>query len=237
MPHTNRKKKTAVDAPARKPTVIHTKRQQLEDDEGWTHIVDKPQTKKFTPKAVSKLLQGGDFEVNGVNYVNRTLEEMREDHEHWQRSWEDRPTCKDLKAKLKDVEKERKIESVVVLGLGSLQSARREGRRTSSTQLAALQSIVGVLEKGSELQVVFQDPQFTELDKEFLTGLGYKVVEDPEAFAQIGEGSLVYAIHCYASVYKAVSERPRPAVFIGTDVENFGRFDTSVMLGRVLGSC
>lgn len=54
--------------------------------------------------------------------------------------------------------------------------------------------------------------------------LGYDVVEDPEAFQHIGEDSLIYAIHCYADVYRKVSEQKRPAVFIGTDVENFGRF-------------
>ena len=53
----------------------------------------------------------------------------------------------------------------------------------------------------------------------------YKIKEDPEAFAEVGEGSLVYAIHCYAQVYKSIAERPRPAILIGTDVGNFARFD------------
>jgi TusA-related sulfurtransferase len=79
--------------------------------------------------------------------------------------------------------------------------------------------------KGEKLQTIFQDPQFTNTDKEMLKELGYEVVEDPGAFAHIGEKSLVYAIHCYADVYKKVSEEKRPAVFIGTDVENFGRFN------------
>jgi hypothetical protein len=72
---------------------------------------------------------------------------------------------------------------------------------------------------------VFQDPQFTDTDKQLLRELGYEVVEDPEAFRHIEEESLVYALHCYADVYKKVSEQKRPALFIGTDVENFGRFN------------
>jgi hypothetical protein len=51
------------------------------------------------------------------------------------------------------------------------------------------------------------------------------VVEDPEAFGRITENSLVYAIHCYADVYKSVSEGPRPAIMVGTDVEKFGKFN------------
>jgi hypothetical protein len=76
-----------------------------------------------------------------------------------------------------------------------------------------------------KLSCIFQDPQFTDLDKEFLTSLGYTVVEDPLAFAKITEKSLVYAIHCYAQVYKSVAEGPRPALLIGTDVDNFGKFN------------
>ena len=72
---------------------------------------------------------------------------------------------------------------------------------------------------------MFQDPQFTDLDKEFLSSLGYTVVDDPLAFEHITESSLVYAIHCYGQVYKSIADGPRPAVVIGTDVENFGKFN------------
>lgn len=63
------------------------------------------------------------------------------------------------------------------------------------------------------------------MDKQLLKELSYTVVEDPEAFEQIGENTLVYAIHCYADVYTKVSKQQRPALFIGTNLENFGRFN------------
>jgi hypothetical protein len=231
MPHTNRKKKSAGSAPKqneeRKPVIVHTKRKEVEDGDGWTHIVDTPRTRSSTLKSKSKspLLHGGDFEINGVSYINRTLEELKADYEYWKKGWEESDACKELTEKINTgKEGKRVVENVVCLGLGSLQSSRREGRRSSATQLAALQTIKNAL--GGELKVVAQDPQFTELDKEFLVGLGFSVVDDPEAFTKIGEGSLVYAIHCYAKVYKAASDAPRPALLIGTDVGNFGRFDT-----------
>ncbi len=76
---------------------------------------------------------------------------------------------------------------------------------------------------------IFQDPQFTGLDKDFLTSLGYTVVEDPLAFGHVTENSLVYAIHCYAEVYKSIAEGPRPALMIGTDAENFAKFNMCVV--------
>jgi hypothetical protein len=268
MPHTNRKKKSsAANAQTKsKPTIVHTKRQEVQDDDGWTHIVDTPRKRGYTITNATKALHAGDFEINGVGYINRTLEEMRADFEYWKKQWEQGEACAMLNEKLDQREKveepeeklqegepeegeEKKIEdgkeqevqaiaedkqkrtdrmkvdNVVVLGLGSLQSARREGRRASATQLAALQTLTKTLGEEKELKVILQEPQFTALDKEFLKSLGYEVVEDPAAFSQITESSLVYAIHCYAQVYKAVSKGSRPAVLIGTDVENFGRFN------------
>ena len=268
MPHTNRKKKSsAANAQTKsRPTIVHVKRQEVQDDDGWTHIVNTPRKRGSTITNAAKALHAGDFEINGVSYINRTLEEMKADFEYWKKQWEQGEACAILKEKLeqrekveepeeklqegetkegeaKKVEHEEelkveattednqkrtdriKVDNVVVLGLGSLQSARREGRRASATQLAALQTITKTLGEANELKVILQEPQFTELDKEFLKSLGYEVVEDPAAFSQITESSLVYAIHCYAQIYKAVSEGSRPAVLIGTDVENFGRFD------------
>ncbi|CZR63137.1 uncharacterized protein PAC_13034 [Phialocephala subalpina] len=236
-----RKKKSSV-----KPQgLVHTKRRQVEDTDGWTHIIDTPKTKKATPKTPA--FHGGDFEIGGVSYVNRTLEEIKDEFEHFKRAWEERPACHDLKSKLQDL---NNIENIIILGLGSLQTSRREGRRTSATQLAALQTILEILREADgttaagdrkDLPVVLQDPQYTEIDKAFLSSLGYKVVDDPEAFKEVTEGSLVYAIHCYGPVYKSISEGPRPRVFIGTDIENFGRLGTDeelkVQLDEMVKDC
>jgi hypothetical protein len=206
----------------KKTTAVHMKRTQIEDEEGWTHVVDAPRrSKNGGVKKGQVLLHGGDFEVDGVSYINRTLEEMKTEFEYWKKSWDEDSACLELKEKLQVL---RGVENVIFLGMGSLQSSRREGRRASATQLAALQTIVSSLGEGKGLKVILQDPQYTALDKEFLISLGYVVLEDPDAFKEIGEESLVYAIHCYAKVYKEVSNGRRPKVLIGTDVGNFGRF-------------
>lgn len=221
------KKKPSTTTNDKKPTVIHTKRREIVDDEGWTHVIDAPNRKaKAETLKAAPLLHGGDFIVNGVSYVTRTPEELKQEFEYWKKQWEGSSACAELKSLLVEGEQKgerRKTQNAVFLGMGSLQNSRREGRRASATQLAALQMITDVLgTKG--MKVVLQDPQFTELDKEFLGGMGYKVVDDPDAFRRITEDSLVYAIHCYVDVYKAISEGPKPALLIGTDIENFGRF-------------
>ncbi|TVY19587.1 hypothetical protein LARI1_G000756 [Lachnellula arida] len=228
MPHTNRKKKsspTTAPGEQKKKVVVHTKRKEVLDEEGWVHVVDTPRTRRPTVSKDAKSLHAGDFEVDGVQYINRTLDEMREEFGYWKKSWEADNASAELKKAWEDKGK-CGVKKCVVLGLGSLQSARREGRRASFTQLAALETLLSII-AGEKIPAVFQEPQFTDTDKQLLRELGYEAVEDPKAFGDIDENSLVYAIHCYADVYKKVSEQKRPAIFIGTDVENFGRFTLS----------
>ncbi|KAF7957801.1 hypothetical protein EAE96_003371 [Botrytis aclada] len=221
MPHTNRKKKsgareTGEETEKTKKIAQSTKRKQIEDGEGWTHVVGGG---KKTGAAES-WTHAGDFVKDGVAYVECTMEEMQADLENYRKQWESSEAAGQLK---KILHGRSKVNSVVCLGLGSLQSARREGRRSSYTQLAALMMIIEEFGGMGEdkIQCIFQDPQNTEGDKEFFTSLGGKVVDDPLAFDYIKEDTLVYAIHCYGPVYKTISQGPRPAVLIGTDVDNF----------------
>jgi hypothetical protein len=148
MPHTNRKNPLNARS---KPHLVHIKRQQIEDDDGWTHIVDAP--RRSTRAKGKDRLHAGDFEKNGASYINRTLEEVRKDFEHYTQQWENNEACEALKKTLGEVEGKRKVSSVVVLGLGSLQSARREGRRASYTQLAALRTLIQNLGMPSEILI------------------------------------------------------------------------------------
>jgi hypothetical protein len=147
MPHTNRKKNPPKTKS--KPHIVHTKRQQIEDSDGWTHVVDAP--RRSTPARGKRLLHIGDFEKNGVSYIDRTLEEMHKDLEYYTKQWESNEACHDLKRELGEKEGEKKVVNVIVLGLGSLQSARRDGRRASFTQLAALRTVVEILGKSYQM--------------------------------------------------------------------------------------
>lgn len=228
MPRKKKPSTTTANEAEKKRTVVHTKRKEITDDEGWTHVIDSPNRRgKVEGLKGTPLRHGGDFVRDGVSYITRTLEEVQQEFEHWKKQWEASSACSELQTLLPDREeaKRERTSNVVFLGMGSLQNTRREGRRASATQLAALQTIISVLGK-ERMDVVLQDPQFTELDEQFLGSFGYKVVQDPEAFRQVNEGTLVYAIHCYIDVYKTVSEGTRPACLIGTDFGNFGRFES-----------
>ena len=52
------------------------------------------------------------------------------------------------------------------------------------------------------------------MDKDFLTSLGYVIVESPFAWDKVTKESLVYGIHCYNDVMRSVIEDVRPAMMI-----------------------
>ena len=52
------------------------------------------------------------------------------------------------------------------------------------------------------------------MDKEFLTSLGYNVVDPPFAWDKVTRESLVYGIHCYNDVIRTVLDDMRPAMMI-----------------------
>ncbi|KAF4627285.1 hypothetical protein G7Y89_g10870 [Cudoniella acicularis] len=215
-----------------KKVIVPTKRMEVVDDDGWTHVVDAPTRRSPVSKhngAQENLQHGGDFTVNGVAFVKRTLQEMQDELGYWRKNWEKSTAPEQLKVLLnkKKGDGSKKISNVVVLGLGSLQIARLEGRRASHTQFAALETVVSILAGEEKIHIVFQDPIYTDMDKQLLCHLGHQVVEDPAGFESIGEDTLVYAIHCYGDVYRKVAEGIKPAILICTDLDNFGKFNLS----------
>jgi hypothetical protein len=147
MPHTNRKKKNAG-APQKK-VIVHTKRKEVLDEEGWTHVIDKPQPKpNATETPATKENEelwaiAADFKIGNAYYVDRTLEEYEVEYSRARKAWGRSEACRQLKVLLEGkTEEESSIENVVCLGLGSFQNARGEGRKASFMQLVALQDLI-----------------------------------------------------------------------------------------------
>jgi hypothetical protein len=223
MPHTNRKKKSNGEVGFKpKPKFAQTRRQEIEDDEGWTHVVDAKKTLNFPEvKEIGiKKPWDGDF-VSGDNAITTMdLAEIEAEHKRYRDQWEASEACTQLKGLLAAGSGGVAISNVVCLGLGTLQDWKLQSRRTSHVQLAALQTITAVL--GIESVPRFaQEPHFTELDKQFMKSMNYEIVEDPEAFSKISENSLVYAVHCYPALYQSIGRQGRPALLIGNDLKGY----------------
>lgn len=222
MPHTNSRTSQASKHKATKP--IHTKRQIVESEDGWAKVVGG-RTRKPNTNAKTRGEAESDFSIGPYHYVTKTLEEVKEEYERSWKRWKESEDCEMLRERLVRVKEtlknnKRVISNIVVLGLGSFQNAESTHTSNSYSQLAALETLI--TELGLEdLPVIQQDPAFTELDAKFVATLSppQTVVEDPKAFDQVKEGSLVYAVHCYPEIYDKVRKIATPVFLIGNDLD------------------
>lgn len=215
MPHTNSRTSTATKRKQAKP--VRTKRVILEDDEGWAHVVGGKTHKSRATQ--NPKTEKGDFSLGQLQYVNKTLEELKKEYHSAQRAWEKSSACGELKGLLKGENSIKSVDNVVVFGLGTFQAVEAQHSRTSLTQLCALQTLIASFDKS--IPVVQQDPAFTDLDKDFLHGEDFKhtVVSDPEGYSKVTENSLIYAIHCYPDVYDGIRKIATPAMMIGNNLK------------------
>ncbi|KAL2260667.1 hypothetical protein VTK26DRAFT_5252 [Humicola hyalothermophila] len=116
------------------------------------------------------------------------------------------------------------ITKAVCLGPGPFEpnDGSPSARQTAHMQTAAFRFIVDHLKSQSnqEISCLIQEPRFTEIDKEFCSTLGLKVVESPEAFAHVDENTLLFGIHMELHVYNQAMPR-LPGIYIGTSLDEW----------------
>ncbi len=217
MPHTNRKKRSSDASQKSQPKTkkfSHSKREYRDIGDGWTQVADKG-----WKKAVNK----EEFVGSGAS-ADMTLLEMEREYGRYKKQWESSDAYTQLRAYLSKIPREEiaAVADGVCLGLGSLQALSMDWRRSSHTQLAALQTIYEVFAEagGGFNGIVMQDPRFNDLDKVFLLAQGYNVVDNPRAWGHIKQASLIYAPHCPTRLFSSIKKRARPAVLICNNLRN-----------------
>ncbi|KFY21425.1 hypothetical protein V491_02992, partial [Pseudogymnoascus sp. VKM F-3775] len=161
-------------------------------------------------------------------YISRTISTMTADFRHYQNLWLESKACTSLRGTIQSLKgtKDRyvPVDNIVCLALGSPQHTKEICRAASLTQLAVLLTIMEELDLNPQTmsqKPVAQDPSFTPLDAEFLSSLGFAVVDDPEGFLAITENTLVYSIGGYLDMEWVISQGPWPGALICADTEAF----------------
>ncbi|KAK2601408.1 hypothetical protein N8I77_010862 [Diaporthe amygdali] len=194
---------------------------QGDDPSQWTRIVRKG--KKFgRQKEVLRLPVGGpaeNFHPNGSPQL--TVDDIKADHHRigskWQATKCHEQLCKIIEDKSASHEK---INRAICLGLGPFdpEDASWSAQRRSHIQLAAFLAIVEALraESGQDIETIYQEPRFTQPDKDFLTSLGGKTVDSPGAYELIDRGTLIFGVHLYRDIWAAALKDSLPAMCVGT---------------------
>ncbi|SMQ49270.1 unnamed protein product [Zymoseptoria tritici ST99CH_3D7] len=165
------------------------------ENEDWTHIPAKGKRKtKFTAL------------LNPTNPPARdlTLEKLNLEFQTKTKAYRQTTCRRTVTQILNRIRPDSgwKLDKALCLGIGSLSRENLECRKRSMWQFVVFCDLVEQMRgEGVELEVLAQEPGFTELDVEFLDVLGVKVLETRlgdgtmglgPAKEQLGEGTLVY---------------------------------------------
>ncbi len=168
----------------------------------------------------------------GACFQSLTLEEVWLQFHRSVEEWED-STCPQVLSRM-FAQEQHLFPNVVItqcvciaLGTFSRVLIPREDDRLYSDeanspmrQLVALNKMLELLRTTHSItDVYFQDPLFNDVETTFLTRLGYKVLQDPQARDKITNTTFLFAPHCEHSIAAKHLLKCFPAFYIGNDPE------------------
>lgn len=133
------------------------------------------------------------------------------------RSWRECAAWKQLESILTTAAATHKMNKVIGLGCGSMASDELPGfASTPDFQHALLVTIRDWIAQrdSSTVHCYAQDPIYTELDKSVLEGHGIEVIEDPQAWLEVDDSSVVFSRGPDVPVKEIVADLARPAVLV-----------------------
>lgn len=199
---------------------------EWQDEEGWTHVAVKGKAKAKAAPAVK---------VSGLAApsTDLTVEKMTKEFKAKSTAWRLSICRSQLLQTLARLRPHAgwSIQKATMLGSGSFGRDNLELRKRSLWQFAVFADIVAALSDGLDetIAVYAQDPQYTELDGQFLHSLGVQML--PFTFADLVsvEGLGPASAHCDPSafVFEACMD-------LGpTQIRDFVRADPLLFLGTL----
>ncbi|KAI9693286.1 MAG: hypothetical protein M1822_005282, partial [Bathelium mastoideum] len=147
----------------------------------------------------------------------RSLEAVAESFKATLHAWESGEPCKQLRSALASTTLPCRISKLVGFACGSMATSSHEQQTTRRAfQHALLVTLVRFLgsESGSEVACYVQDPQYKTSDKTVLETYGITTLDDPKAFLEVDDATVVFSCSPDVPVKQVVLDLTRPAVMI-----------------------
>lgn len=156
---------------------------------------------------------------HGDNFVHNNLDQIRANFNTHGDTWLASQECKDIVQPLLS-QSTPKIRKIVAFALGSLARADGDVVPRWTIQHALILAIANTLQKayGHEIRCFSQEPLYTDDDKIFLGEKGVTVLEDPMAWLEVDEETLVISIAPNVCVKQIITDLTRPAVMMWDEV-------------------
>lgn len=153
-------------------------------------------------------------------------------------TWSQSASCRLLQSRLEEVFSVRKVAKIICFGLGDMcrgppewyrrqmgsseQELEAESIRPSTIQHSVALTMADMC-SANNIQLLAQDPGYTEEAKEMLKGKGFSIVGlfGAGGFAEIDDHSVVFSAFVEAPLKQIIADLARPALIITTDRTTF----------------
>jgi hypothetical protein len=180
------------------------------------HVIHSTEVRNAQTNELVDLWPASDYAT-----VKRRFEEAKQ-------SWEASEHFAQLKSTLASVAVPPGIDKIVALACSTMTWADNGDNMRSMGQHILALTIRHLLASGSStgadgenargIKCYAQDPIYTPVDEQVLSEAGFTVVDDPRAFLEIGEASVVIASAPNIPVRQIVADIARPAIMIWDEV-------------------
>ncbi|KAJ6113048.1 hypothetical protein N7512_008372 [Penicillium capsulatum] len=179
----------------------------------WNHPFDA----ELSPFCSMSLYH--DTETKSLNpnkLAPKSREAVAELFEKSKRTWGESDSCKRLLAILDSSAAVHTISKIVAVSLGSLVIPRHPKEQESSPFQHALLLTLRewVIQRSAGSPCYTQDPIYTEIDHGILADHGVEILEDPHAWLEMNDQSIVVSISSNVPSREMVTDLARPAVII-----------------------
>ncbi|OTA58969.1 hypothetical protein K449DRAFT_334000 [Hypoxylon sp. EC38] len=205
-------------------TLVNGSEDHVESGGEWTKVLRKGRRHLHTHQHQHTLsCSHGTVPRSNLRQPFLSVSDIESEHQRITDQWGTSMCCRQLQQVVASRPSGPTITHAVCFGLGSFDpdDGSWESRRRAHVQLAAFLCMVEELQRSQPqpIHCLFQEPVFNSADKNFICSLGYKVVDSPEGFEQVGPSTLVFGIHLYKDVYAQAIDGHPPAIFVGTPRE------------------
>lgn len=141
------------------------------------------------------------------------LEEVREAFKHGLQTWRSSEECKQIETILQ-TQPIRSVSRIIAFGNSAISTSGSQYSILQHALMLTIKESLRNLQASSGIQCFAQDPIYTEIDKTVLQEVGITVLEDPRAFLEVSDESIVLSFGPDIPVRQVVTDLARPAVLI-----------------------
>ncbi|MCJ1435260.1 hypothetical protein MMC27_004632 [Xylographa pallens] len=175
---------------------------------------------------------GASLVLPALSLPGYTVDKMNQRYEITKKEWSEFNAAKLRKNVLNEnsnVLNKVKIDQVICTGIGTLSAFHEQDADCNSyNQLAELEMFLEQLTPPSQgptnkkMNIFMQDPSFNELDKAFLRGRGFHILEHPEAYNRMTATTFLYAAGNHDDVMYHAFRVVEPSLFVGNNLAEWG---------------